>query len=94
MFANVQIDDHYCPDNTDNMHQGIRKCHKKVIRNIMTLSFYFEFQCIKCLWFGAINFVLDISPQKKSIGMRSGKCAGYSMVSLHPIHVSGEATLT
>ena len=25
MFANVQIDDHYCPDNADNVHQGIRK---------------------------------------------------------------------
>ena len=24
MFANVQIDDHYCPDNADNAHQGIR----------------------------------------------------------------------
>ena len=31
MFANVQIDDHYCPDNADNAHLGIRKrretCH-------------------------------------------------------------------
>ena len=25
MFANVQTDDHYCPDNADNAHQGIRK---------------------------------------------------------------------
>ena len=28
MFANVQIDDHYCPDSADNAHQGIRKRHE------------------------------------------------------------------
>jgi len=28
MFANVQIDYHYCPDNADNAHQGIRKRHE------------------------------------------------------------------
>ena len=31
MSANIQTDDHYCPDNADNAHQGIRKrretCH-------------------------------------------------------------------
>ena len=24
----VQFDDHYCPDNADNAHQGIRKRHE------------------------------------------------------------------
>ena len=28
MFANVEIDNHHCPDNADNANQGIRKRHE------------------------------------------------------------------
>ena len=28
MFVSVGIEDHHCPDNADNAHQGIRKRHK------------------------------------------------------------------
>ena len=64
-FTNVEIYDHYCPD---NVHQGIRKVTKQVIRNTAALSFNFQFQCITCSWFGAINFVFEVSPQKEVHG--------------------------
>jgi len=28
MLANVQIDDHYCPDNADTAHKRVRKRHE------------------------------------------------------------------
>ena len=56
MFANVQIDDHYCPDNADNAHVGIRK-RRETSLGISRHCLNFQFQCINCPWFVAINAV-------------------------------------
>ena len=45
--------------------KGFANIIKQVIRNIATLSFNFQFQCINCSWFGVINFVFEVSPQKE-----------------------------
>lgn len=43
--------------------KGFTNDTKQVIRNIVTV-----FQCINCSWFGAINIVFGISPQKEVHG--------------------------
>ena len=48
--------------------RGYANVRKQVIRNIATLSFNFQFQCINCSWFGAIKFVFELSPQKEVHG--------------------------
>ena len=66
--------------------KGFANVAKHVIRNITTLSFNFQFQCINCPWFVAINVVLKYPHKKKSMGVRSGERAGYSVGPLRPIH--------
>ena len=50
--------------------KGFANVTKQVIRNIATLSFNFQFQCINYnySWFGAINFIFEISLQKEIHG--------------------------
>ena len=51
------------------MHtKGFTNVTKQAIRNIATLSFNFQFQCINYSWFGAINFVFEILSQKEVHG--------------------------
>ena len=65
MFAKVQIDNYYYPDNADNAHQGIRKRPETGIQEYRDIVFQFPISVINCFWLGAINFVFAISPQKK-----------------------------
>ena len=46
--------------------KGAANVTKQVCRNIATLSFNFQFQCINCSGFGAISFAFETSPKNSS----------------------------
>ena len=48
--------------------KGFANVTEQVFRNIATFCFIFKFQCVNCSWFGAINFVFEISPKKEVHG--------------------------
>ena len=63
MFANVQIDDHYSPDNADNAHQGIRKHRKTCHSEYHDIVFQFP---ITCNYFLNLQYYFVADWQKKS----------------------------
>ena len=43
MFANNRSDDHHCPNNADNAHQGFRKRHETGYEEYRDIVFQFPF---------------------------------------------------